>query len=189
MTSLNSFRFNWYIIRLSTASLCFLLKHTNITHNIQAHRLAYYIRFKTKRYWTPWLEHVFLLFLYEKLKISSQVRPCKILRVLFHSFQAFLQCWVNLNKCLILTNVSICLTDRNVSQTHWSYTNPKAFVLMAKMILLRSTTLDEYRGIYSRDIQVLAVGRWSSSAGRIVMLGIGWNPSSLAGRAGLDVQK
>lgn len=77
----------------------------------------------------------------------------------------------------------------NVSQTHRGYTNPNAFVLMARMILLRSTTLDEYSGIYSRDIQVLAVGRWSSSAGRIVMLGIGWNPSSLAGRAGLDVQK
>ena len=38
-------------------------------------------------------------------------------------------------------------------------------------------------------MQVLAVGRCSSSAGRIVMLGMGWNPSSLAGNAGLDVQK
>ena len=60
---------------------------------------------------------------------------------------------------------------------------------MARMILLRSTILEENGGMYRRNIQVLAVGRWSSSAGRIVMLGIGWNPSSLAGRAGLDVQK
>ena len=33
-------------------------------------------------------------------------------------------------------------------------------------------------------MQVLADGRWLSSAGLIVTLGIGWNPSSLAGRAG-----
>ena len=38
-------------------------------------------------------------------------------------------------------------------------------------------------------MHVLAVGRWLSSAGRTVMLGMGWNPSSLAGNAGLDVQK
>ena len=38
-------------------------------------------------------------------------------------------------------------------------------------------------------MQVFAVGRCSSSAGRMVMDGIGWKPSSLAGRAGDDVQK
>lgn len=38
-------------------------------------------------------------------------------------------------------------------------------------------------------MQVFAVGRWLSSAGRTVTLGIGWKPSSLAGSAGLDVQK
>lgn len=38
-------------------------------------------------------------------------------------------------------------------------------------------------------MQVLAVGRWLSSAGRTVILGMGWKPSSLAGNAGLDVQK
>lgn len=55
--------------------------------------------------------------------------------------------------------------------------------------LALSIALVEYNGMYSRDMQVLAVGRWSSSAGRMVILGIGWKPSSLAGRAGLDVQK
>lgn len=43
--------------------------------------------------------------------------------------------------------------------------------------------------MYRREMHVLAVGRCSSSAGRMVMLGMGWKPSSLAGRAGLDVQK
>lgn len=38
-------------------------------------------------------------------------------------------------------------------------------------------------------MQVLAVGRCWSSGGRMVMEGIGWKPSSLAGRDGLDVQK
>lgn len=38
-------------------------------------------------------------------------------------------------------------------------------------------------------MQVLAVGRWWSSAGRTVMEGMGWKPSSEAGRAGLEVQK
>ena len=33
-------------------------------------------------------------------------------------------------------------------------------------------------------MQVLAEGRWESSAGRIVTEGIGWKPSSEAGRAG-----
>ena len=38
-------------------------------------------------------------------------------------------------------------------------------------------------------MHVLAVGKWLSSAGRTVMEGMGWKPSSDAGRAGLDVQK
>ena len=38
-------------------------------------------------------------------------------------------------------------------------------------------------------MQVLAVGRCWSSGGRIVMEGMGWKPSSLAGRDGLEVQK
>ena len=33
-------------------------------------------------------------------------------------------------------------------------------------------------------MQVFAEGRWESSAGRIVTEGIGWKPSSEAGRAG-----
>ena len=49
--------------------------------------------------------------------------------------------------------------------------------------------LELYSGIYNRDIHVLAVGRWLSSGGLTVMVGIGWNPSSLAGRLGLEVQK
>lgn len=60
---------------------------------------------------------------------------------------------------------------------------------MASRSLVFSICLVEYSGIYSLDMHVLAVGRWSSSAGRMVILGIGWKPSSLAGRAGLDVQK
>ena len=36
---------------------------------------------------------------------------------------------------------------------------------------------------------MLAVGRCWSSGGRIVMEGMGWKPSSLAGRDGLEVQK
>ena len=38
--------------------------------------------------------------------------------------------------------------------------------------------------MYSLEMQVLAEGRWLSSAGLMVTLGMGWNPSSLAGRAG-----
>lgn len=38
-------------------------------------------------------------------------------------------------------------------------------------------------------MQVFAVGRCWSSGGLIVIDGIGWNPSSLAGNDGLDVQK
>ena len=68
-------------------------------------------------------------------------------------------------------------------------TKPKDLVLMARASLVRSVALLEYRGMYRREMQVLAVGRCSSSAGRMVMLGMGWNPSSLAGSAGLDVQK
>lgn len=60
---------------------------------------------------------------------------------------------------------------------------------MAISILLRKIDLLEYRGIYSRDIHVLAVGRWESSAGLMVTDGNGWNPSSEAGRAGDPVQK
>lgn len=43
--------------------------------------------------------------------------------------------------------------------------------------------------MYSREMQVLAVGRCESSAGRMVTDGIGWNPSSEAGSAGEPVQK
>jgi hypothetical protein len=46
-----------------------------------------------------------------------------------------------------------------------------------------------YRGIYNLDIHVFAVGKCESSAGRMVTLGIGWNPSSDAGNAGDPVQK
>lgn len=38
-------------------------------------------------------------------------------------------------------------------------------------------------------MHVLAVGRCWSSGGLMVMEGIGWKPSSLAGRDGLEVQK
>ena len=38
-------------------------------------------------------------------------------------------------------------------------------------------------------MQVLALGRCESSAGLMVTLGMGWKPSSLAGRAGDPVQK
>ena len=38
-------------------------------------------------------------------------------------------------------------------------------------------------------MQVLAEGKWRSSAGRIVTEGMGWNPSSDAGKAGDPVQK
>ena len=38
-------------------------------------------------------------------------------------------------------------------------------------------------------MQVLAVGSWWSWAGLTVTDGFGWKPSSLAGNAGLDVQK
>ena len=48
---------------------------------------------------------------------------------------------------------------------------------------------EEYRGIYRRDIQVFAVGSCWSFAGFTVTEGLGWKPSSLAGREGLDVQK
>ena len=44
-------------------------------------------------------------------------------------------------------------------------------------------------GIYKRDIHVFAVGRWVSSAGRMVTEGKGWKPSSDAGNAGDPVQK
>ena len=38
-------------------------------------------------------------------------------------------------------------------------------------------------------MQVLAVGSWWSWGGLTVTEGFGWKPSSLAGKAGLDVQK
>ena len=38
-------------------------------------------------------------------------------------------------------------------------------------------------------MQVLAVGSWWSFAGLTVTDGNGWNPSALAGIAGLEVQK
>ena len=38
-------------------------------------------------------------------------------------------------------------------------------------------------------MQVFADGKWRSSAGRIVTEGMGWKPSSEAGRAGDPVQK
>lgn len=68
-------------------------------------------------------------------------------------------------------------------------TKPNDLVLIASASLARRVDLLEYSGMYRREMQVLAVGRCSSSAGLIVILGIGWNPSSLAGKAGLDVQK
>ena len=57
-------------------------------------------------------------------------------------------------------------------------------VLIAINNLLFKIALDEYNGTYNLEIQVLADGRWESSAGRIVTDGIGWNPSSEAGSAG-----
>lgn len=60
---------------------------------------------------------------------------------------------------------------------------------MAITNLLRKIVLLEYKGIYKRDIQVFAVGKWESSAGLIVTEGSGWNPSSEAGSAGEPVQK
>lgn len=60
---------------------------------------------------------------------------------------------------------------------------------MASKSLCLKTALLEYNGIYNREIHVLAVGKWASSAGRIVTDGIGWKPSSDAGRAGEPVQK
>lgn len=44
---------------------------------------------------------------------------------------------------------------------------------MANRSLWRRTALLEYNGIYNRDIHVLAVGKCTSSAGRIVTDGIG----------------
>lgn len=38
-------------------------------------------------------------------------------------------------------------------------------------------------------MQVFAVGKWESSAGRMVTDGMGWKPSSDAGKAGEPVQK
>lgn len=75
------------------------------------------------------------------------------------------------------------------SSVGFAYTNPKFFVLIASRSLWRNTALLEYSGMYSREMQVLAVGRCASSAGRIVTDGIGWNPSSDAGSAGDPVQK
>ena len=46
-----------------------------------------------------------------------------------------------------------------------------------------------YSGTYNLEMHVFAVGRCESSAGRIVTLGIGWKPSSEAGKAGEPVQK
>ena len=43
--------------------------------------------------------------------------------------------------------------------------------------------------MYRREMHVLAVGSWWSCAGFTVTVGLGWKPSSLAGSAGLDVQK
>lgn len=60
---------------------------------------------------------------------------------------------------------------------------------MASSSLCRSTALLEYSGMYRREMHVFAVGRWASSAGRIVTDGIGWKPSSEAGSAGEPVQK
>ena len=37
-------------------------------------------------------------------------------------------------------------------------TNPNVFVLIANRTLLRSILLEEYKGIYSLEMQVLAVG-------------------------------
>ena len=65
------------------------------------------------------------------------------------------------------------------------HTNPNALVLIARSNFVPSIFFDEYSGIYSLEMQVFADGNRNSSAGLIVMLGIGWNPSSIAwqGRA------
>lgn len=69
------------------------------------------------------------------------------------------------------------------------YTKPKFFVFIANNNLCLNTVRLLYNGMYNRDIHVFAVGKWVSSAGRIVTDGIGWKPSSLAGNAGDPVQK
>lgn len=70
-----------------------------------------------------------------------------------------------------------------------SYTKPKFLVLIASKSLFLRIFLDEYRGIYSLLMQVLAVGRCELSAGLMVTDGSGWKPSSDAGSAGDPVQK
>lgn len=71
----------------------------------------------------------------------------------------------------------------------YTHTKPKFLVLMANNSLDRKIARVEYKGIYRRLMQVFAVGRCESSAGLIVTDGIGWNPSSEAGKAGEPVQK
>lgn len=71
----------------------------------------------------------------------------------------------------------------------YTHTKPKFLVLMANNSLDRKIARVEYKGIYRRLMQVFAVGRCESSAGLMVTDGIGWNPSSEAGRAGEPVQK
>ena len=61
--------------------------------------------------------------------------------------------------------------------------------MIAISSLFLRTVFDEYKGMYSREMQVFAVGSWWSWGGLIVTEGLGWNPSSLDGNAGLDVQK
>lgn len=53
------------------------------------------------------------------------------------------------------------------------YTKPKFLVFMANRSLDFKMAFDVYSGMYKREIQVFAVGKCWSSAGRIVMLGIG----------------
>ena len=50
--------------------------------------------------------------------------------------------------------------------------------------MLFKIVFEEYRGTYNLEIHVFADGKCESSAGRIVTDGIGWKPSSEAGRAG-----
>ena len=67
-------------------------------------------------------------------------------------------------------------------------TKPKFFVLIAIKSLLFKIVFEEYNGTYNLEIHVFADGKCESSAGRIVTDGIGWKPSSEAGRAGDPVK-
>ena len=75
-----------------------------------------------------------------------------------------------------------------MEEVQYNQTKPKFLVLIAIRSLLFKIAFEEYSGTYNLEIHVLADGKCESSAGRIVTEGIGWNPSSEAGRAGDPVR-